>query len=273
MHRLTNATTPCSSAPGSPDSQQSVPMDESDSDSDAPQSKAPGEEEEKKYPYEGLFTDPAEKSRIMAMREIEREQILAERREINERARQRQVLRQLMENRKEESKKRKLSDAELDDGQRKTSRVRTKVGGTKVGETSSGMDNLRRAREERSNQIRQRERENDRRKARSPEYRRSVDRDPGPDSEDDWQRPGKSRRKSQSPAAREGVPVVLRDYERVRVGRGHFAEVCFYPGFEEALKGCYVRLALGPDPETREPKYRMCLIKGDLPYTLTVPML
>ncbi|KAK0708370.1 hypothetical protein B0H67DRAFT_590115 [Lasiosphaeris hirsuta] len=245
-----------SGAPSSPASQQSAPMDESDSDSDAPQTKPRGGDDDgNQYPIDGLFRDYEEKENIMSMREIEREQILAERREENERIRQNRMLRQLKVNQEKDIKKRKASAAELDDGQRKTSRVRTKIG-----ETSEKMDTLRRAREERSSRKEQRERENDRRKQHSPGYRRSA----GPDEDDsevEWSN-GKSKPRSRSPDAREGPPAELKDIERVRLGRSRFAEVCFNPGFEEAIAGCFVRINIGPDPEKGHDVYRMAVVKG-----------
>lgn len=232
-------------------------MDESDSDSDVPQNRARSADDESPYPIEGLFKSYEEKARIMSMREIEREQILAERREENERIRQNRMLRQLKVNQEKDSKKRKASAADLEDATRKPSRARTKAG-----ESSDKMDTLRRAREERSNRKEQRERENDRRRQRSPSYRRSRSPDDD-DSDNDWRRD--SRRKSESPGFKEAPPAELRDVERVRLGRTRFAEVCFYPGFEEAITGCYVRINIGPDPTTRQDVYRMAVIKGERP--------
>jgi RNA polymerase-associated protein RTF1 len=238
-------------------------MDESNSDSDSPPSKPRGSDNNpNKYPVEGLFVSHAEKAEIMGMREIEREQILADRREENERIRQNRVLRQLVVN-ADSSKKRKVSAADLEDGQRKTSRVRTKVGGTKVGETSAGIDTLRKAREERRNRMDQRELGRDRRnKDSSPSYRRSIDRDAHGDSDVEWAGPHKPKPKSQSPDVKEIPLAELRDFERVRLGRSRFAEVCFYPGFHEAISGCYVRINIGPDPHSGQDVYRMAVIKG-----------
>ncbi|KAK4142075.1 uncharacterized protein C8A04DRAFT_13540 [Dichotomopilus funicola] len=251
-----------SSAPGSPDSQMSAPMDESDSDSDAPNNR--GADDDLQYPVEGLFRNHEERARIMNMREIEREQILAERREESERIRQNRMLRQLKVNQEKDSKKRKASAADLEDAARKPARARTKAG-----ESSDKMDTLRRAREERSNRKEQRERENDRRRQRSPSYRRSRSADDH-DSDNDWRR--ESRQKSRTPELRETPPAELRDVERIRVGRTRFAEVCFYPGFEKAITGCYVRINIGPDPSTRQDVYRMAVIKSftqGRPYAIT----
>jgi RNA polymerase-associated protein RTF1 len=231
-------------------------MDESDSDDDAPQNRArSADDDNNPYPVEGLFKSHEEKARIMSMREIEREQILAERREENERIRQNRMLRQLKVNQEKDSKKRKASAADLEDASRKPPRR------TKAGEVSDKMDTLRRAREERSSRKEQRERENDRRRQRSPSYRRSRSPDDR-DSEHDWR--SKSRQRSRTPEPKEMPPADLRDVERIRVGRSRFAEVCFYPGFEKAITGCYVRINIGPDPSTRQEVYRMAVIKGEL---------
>ena len=243
-------------------------MDESDSDSDASQANnrtgdVEDDDDVNKYPIDGLFINHAEKAEIMSMREVEREIKIAERREEIERIRQNRLLRHMVVS--QDSKKRKAAAAELEESQRKTARVRTKVGGTRVGETSSGIDSLRKAREERSNRQQQRELERGRRKApKSPTSRRSASRDADADADSDveWASPGKSKRRSHSPGVAEDPVPELRDVERVRVGRSRFAEVCFYPGFDEAIAGCFVRINIGPDPRTGQDVYRMAIIKG-----------
>ncbi|KAK4643078.1 RNA polymerase-associated protein rtf1 [Podospora bellae-mahoneyi] len=244
------------SPPASPGSQGSASMDDSDSDSDAAPTQARGGDDDAiQYPVEGLFKSQEEKARIMGMREIEREQILAERREENERIRQNRMLRQLKVNQEKDSKKRKASAADLEDELRKPSRARTKAG-----EISEKMDTLRRAREERTSRREQRERDMDRRKQRSPSYTdRSRSHDDRDSDAGDWRR--SSRQKSRTPE-KEILPADLRDVERVRVGRSRFAEVCFYPGFERAITGCFVRINIGPDQTTRQDVYRMAIIKG-----------
>ncbi|KAJ9156461.1 RNA polymerase-associated protein RTF1 [Pleurostoma richardsiae] len=249
-----------SSAPSSPSSHGSAPMDESDSDSDAPPRKS-REDDDNKYPIEGLFMSLAEKEEIMSMREVDREQILAERAQEKERLRQNALLRQLVTNQENEEKKqrkRTASTADLEESQRKSSRVRTKIGGTRAGEASSALDTLRRARAEKNDRMRRRE-ENDRRKERSPSFGAS-DRDADRESSVEWG--GATKLKSRSPEVKEIPPAELRDVERIRVGRTRFAEVCFHPGFEKAIVDCYARISIGPDPNTRENVYRMAVIKG-----------
>lgn len=257
-------------------------MDESDSDSDAAAAPRKGrgaasgdndddDDDENKYPVDGLFMSLDEKEEIMNMREVEREQILAERAQEKDRIHQNKLLRQLVSN-DEQRKKRSASTADLDEGQRKTSRVRTKVGGTKVGETSSAMDTLKNRRAEKSERNRRREEDRERRKDRSsPIGGRDGEDGDGDESDVEW---AKITRKSRSPEAKASQTVELRDVERVRLSRTRFGQVCFYPGFNSAIAGTFVRISIGPDPETREPVYRMAMVKGfskGKPYAITGP--
>lgn len=222
-------------------------MDESDSDdSDASPGKAV-DDDDNKYPVDGMFTSHGEKKQIMSMTEIEREQILFEREQEKERLRQKALLRRLVTNNEDKQKKRKGGDADFEESQRKKPR-----GGTKF-------DALKRARAEKSD--RRSRRENERRRDRSPSYRSSSSRSRhSGDSENEWGTPQKKR--SKTPPA-EAPLADLRDVERCRLSRTRFARVAFYPGFEAALTGSYVRIHIGPDPDTKMPTYRMAQVKGE----------
>ncbi|KAI1372880.1 plus-3-domain-containing protein [Hypoxylon crocopeplum] len=254
----------------SPASQDSAPMDESDSESDTFQTantngKMGDDDDDNKYPIDGIYASEAEKEDILAMPELEREQLLAKRQEEVDRQRQNTLLRRLLKTREDDSqsaKKRKASTADLDDAQRKTSRQRTRVGGSKVGETSAGIESLRRARAEKSDRLRRREEDRERNMKSHSISRDSPDRDARGDSDVDWTGASKDKHsKSRTPEVKEIPLADLRDIERVRLGRSRFAQVCFYPGFDEAITGCYVRIALGPGSDGGN-VYRMALIKG-----------
>jgi RNA polymerase-associated protein RTF1 len=241
-------------------SARSVPMDESDSESDAP-----ALDDGDRYPLDGKFMNAADKTEILAMPEIKREELLAERAHEVERDRQNRALRLLLNAREAETKKldkkRKASAADLDEN-RKTPRQRTKLGGGKVGETSTGFENLKRARAEKND--RQRRRDED--QIRNKDRRNNADDYSEPDaegeSEVDWDEDKHKAKKADSPDYRDAEPAGLHDIERVRVGRSRFAKVCFYPGFDEAIIGCYVRISVGVDKENGQNVYRMALIKG-----------
>jgi RNA polymerase-associated protein RTF1 len=236
-------------------------MNESDSDSDAPGLYDDGD----RYPLDGKFVNAADKAEIMAMPEIKREELLAERAHEVERDRQNRALRQILNAReaegKKQDKKRKAANADLDENHRKTSRQRTKLGGGKVGEASSGIDSLKRARAEKSDRQRRRDEDKERNKDRRSQRDDFFDEDADGESDVDWD-DGKVKKRSASPDYRDAEPAGLQDIERIRVGRSRFAMVCFYPGFEEAITGCFVRISVGVDKETNQNIYRMAVIKG-----------
>ncbi|KAI1425639.1 hypothetical protein F5Y12DRAFT_351315 [Xylaria sp. FL1777] len=260
-----------SSIAASPASDASAPMDESDSESDSfPASHAVNskmeDEGELKYPVEGIYASETEKEEILAMPELEREQLIAKRQEEIDRERQNTLLRRLLQVNKQESsqsaRKRKAATAELEDGQRKTSRQRTKIGGSKVGETSAGIASLRRARAEKSDRQRRREEDRERNKGK-PSMRDSTLDDDDAHSDVEWaSNYGRKLSKSATPEKRAAPLADLRDFERVRLSRSRFAEVCFYPGFDDAITGCYCRVAVGPNRDTGETEYQMGVIKG-----------
>jgi RNA polymerase-associated protein RTF1 len=250
-------------------------MDESDSEAGSPAAGASNGamfDDEDKYPYEGMFESAQEKEDIMGMREVERESILAERAQEIERQRQNRLLRQLVS--AADNKKRKANDAELEETQRKTSRQRTKVGGSKVGETSAGIESLKRARQEKSDRQRRLAEDRERNKHKSATTRDSPDGDNDGDSDVEW---GESRRrvsKSRTPEIKEIPLADLRDIERVRLGRSRFAQICFFPGFESAMTGCFVRISIGPDPRAGDGvnQYRMAVIKRESMHPILFPI-
>lgn len=230
-------------------------MDESDSDDDADASPGKaGGDEENKYPVEGLFTSNAERRDIMAMREVEREQILAEREAEKERLRQKALLRRLVTNNEGKQNKRKGGDDD-DDEFEESARKKPRAG------AKTGLDLLKRARAEKKE--RRSRRDGDRRRDRSPSFNsRSSSRDRHSDESDDqWAAPTKKKRSRTPPEA--APPAELHDIERCRLSRTRFAKVAFYPGHDEALTGCYVRVHVGPDPNTKQGTYRMAVIKGE----------
>ncbi|KAM0557235.1 hypothetical protein ACHAPJ_005499 [Fusarium lateritium] len=250
-----------SSAPGTPNSLESAPMDESDSDAEPSRGRGAADDADDKYPVDGRYMSQKEKAQIMALPELEREQIIAERMTEIERQRQNRLLRQMVENeeRKQVKKKRSADTAELEGDDRKSSKQRTD------GKRESAMDSLRRAKAEKARRREDHERRKDRYSPRGGDS--GAD-----DSDDDY-----GRGRSPTPEVdeiRDQPPAELRDYDRVRLGRNEFAQVCFTPGFEPAITGCYIRIALGPHPETGIEQYRMAVIKGfttSRPYALQGP--
>ncbi|KAK8131454.1 RNA polymerase-associated protein RTF1 [Apiospora sp. TS-2023a] len=243
-------------------SQESAPMDESDSETGSPagNNNIGLDDEENKYPHEGMFASEQEKEDIMALREVERESILAERMQEIERQRQNPSWRQRQEGGQEAQSKRRRT-------RRRTTQNLTPAHenrGNKVGETSSGIESLRRARAEKNDRQRRLAEDRERNKDKHTSYSRgSPDDDRDGDSDVEWSRDDRRRSRSHTPEQKEAPPAELRDIERVRLSRSRFGQICFFPGFEDAISGCFVRISIGPD--SRDPRagnvYRMAVIK------------
>lgn len=257
---LTDVASLTRSEAESHDSLQSAPMSESDSEA----ADASDDEDRPIFPYDKLYYSAKEKQEIMAMPEIQREELLSERAQQVDRHNQDLALRRLLASREREEAraaakqaKRKAGSAGLDDTQRKSSRQKTTLGGRKVGETSGAIEAYKRQREQKGkrDELRRRDPTQSRRRSRS---RGSDLSDEDGELESDLEL--EDRRSPSIP--KDDPPAELRDIQRARVGRSNFAQVCFYPGFEEAITGCYARVNIGPNHDTGLNEYRLCLIQG-----------
>jgi RNA polymerase-associated protein RTF1 len=220
-------------------------MEESDSDRD---DDPPARSADVPYPLEGKYIDEADKRRIMSMSQLDREEILGQRAEEMSRANFTAELARRAANLNND-RKRKVDSEEPDEMRRENSRPKVKA------RTNDKLEAYKREREQRGQQ---RERDNDRRNNRRRSS--SADRD-GPsdvdaDGESDVEWDDRAPVK-----AREELPATLRDFDSVRVGRGFFSEVCFYPGFEDAVTGTFGRVGVGQDSQRRT-QYKMAQIKG-----------
>ncbi|OJJ48715.1 hypothetical protein ASPZODRAFT_130828 [Penicilliopsis zonata CBS 506.65] len=239
---------------------QSASMSESESESDGD---GPADDDGPLFAYDKLYHSAKDKAEIMALPEIQREQILSERAHEVDRHNQDLALRRLLASREREEarqakkNKRKASLAGLEEGQRKSSRQKTTLGGRKVGETSDAIEAYKRQRQQKGKRDEIRRRDAASREARHREKDGEVsDVDAEGESEPDW-----DERADRTPSPpKDDPPAELRDIERARVGRTNFAQVCFYPRFEEAISGCYTRASIGPNSEGLN-EYRVCLIK------------
>lgn len=198
------------------------------------------------YPLEGRFRDEKDRREIMALPEFQREQILAERQDKALKEKQDAHLSLLLKRQNEvEAKnadKRKRKTTDSDEGPRKASR-------TARSKQLEAVDAFKKKREE---DLKDRETGANRRKRPSPGDKGS-DIDAEGESDVEW---------ADATKRREDPPAELKDYQRVRVGRTNFAQVCFYPGFEETITGCFARACVGTHPETGRNDYRMAQIKS-----------
>ncbi|KAF2036684.1 plus-3-domain-containing protein [Setomelanomma holmii] len=233
-----------SPAASEPDSLGSDAMDESDSDRD---DDVPERTADVPYPLEGKYIDETDKRRILGMSQLEREEILGSRAEETNRAHfTAELARRAAQ---ENNRKRKADSEEPDDAMRKSSRPKVQP------RKNDKLEAYKREREQRGQQRqRQDDRRNGRRRSSSEDRGAGSDVDADGESDVEWDdRPAEK--------AREEQPATIRDFESVRVGRGFFSEVCFHPGFEEAMTGTFGRVGVGQDAQRRT-LYKMAQIKG-----------
>ena len=199
------------------------------------------------FPIDNKFYSEQDQRKIMALSQLERESILADRAQIYERNQQDQHLRRLLQTRgnadtKMTDKKRKIGAVDLEDSPRKSSRQKTTLGGRKVGETSAAIDAYKRQREEKNLRDQQRKRDGANRKdrrARSSSEKRYSSADAEGESEVEWD---DGKLKVDESKFRNTQPADYNDIRRVTLARGVLADYCFHPGFGEAVKDCYVRI-------------------------------
>lgn len=221
-------------------------MDESDSDT-SPGDVGDSGDHDNLYPLEGKYRDHADRAEIMNMSQLDRERILADRNEEQSERRRLKNLGHLVgvtDRANEKLKnKRKASTADLDDDDRKSARPRTK--------RSDALESYTRQREHvREEKSRRANRVSGGRRSRSRSRGNSSDRDADGESDEDF-RGGNNVR-----APEPEIPAELHDIQRIKVGRSNFAKVCFYPGFDETMIGCFSRVAVGVE------RYRLARITG-----------
>ena len=231
-------------------------MDESSAESEA-EPDAPADEEDDDdgplYPLEGRFKDAADREHILSLPEVERERIFYDREAANLRRQQTLQLRlKLKEKEREKERlegrnKRKAGAADLDNESRRAVRPKTKK--------DEAMESLKRSRENRAKDNLRRDAGRTSRRSRS-RTAGSSDKDADGESEVEWDDGGRGAK-----SAKEQTVALLPDIERVRMGRSRLAALCFYPGFEDMVSGCFVRVNITHVGESVT-TYRLALIKG-----------
>ena len=215
------------------------------------------------YPIDNKFANERDKREVMALPEVQRETVLAERAAEVERKVQDQHLRRLLQAREAEAKaSKRKAPADLEDSPRKSSRQKTTLGGRKVGETSKTIEAYKRQREERGLKAQQRKsgalsRQQER--ARSSSGFSSADADG--ESEVEWD---DGKVKAEGERFRTAQPGDYHDFRRTTVTRFFLAEFCFHPRFNERIKDCYVRLPQKSVSGNALNAYQLVQIKGEL---------
>lgn len=228
------------------------------------------------YPLEGKYKDAADMTKLLAMKEIDREAVLAERAAQIERAQQDRHLRNLLKSRNAAD----WANGTAPAGGSSTRRsARTKSMPKKNEETTKRgkLDELKKIREERSTRAAG---------SGSGKPDRGGD-DDGPKrrnkTDEDEEKTGFAE--ELYTAKKEQREIQVSDVNRARIGRTGLGKLCDYPGFEDAVRGnyssfllssmafghcankcatdCFVRVSMY-NQDTKANVYRIGLIKGTL---------
>lgn len=236
-------------------------MSESESETGTPVGAVNQEISGTRYPVEGKFISLKDKADIMAMPEAKREQILSERMEEVEKE---NFSRQLLQRREAEQKaadaaekkKRKAASNEVEDSPRKFSKQKTVA--------NNNLANYKKKREQMNEARRTGAGRRDRNKQ-SPSQLFNEASSAESEAERDDGKPNAAAPPRKEPEA------TLRDFETVRMGRSAFGNLCFTPGFEKAMPGCFARVNIGPNQATGQNVYRMAEIRAIItgkPYSI-----
>ncbi|KAI9653908.1 MAG: hypothetical protein M1831_005593 [Alyxoria varia] len=248
-----------SSGHSSPQSLGSGAMSESDEDispSVPPTTSSDGP----LFPLEGKFYNEKDRREILSMSEARREQLLAERAEQVE---QSLFNRKLLERHNDAEKERLRGTMGIPKRKPTDDHDLTKQPPRKVNrkraEANDRLDQYKRQRNEREEK---RQSLSTRGGLKSSPFRDTGSAaDSG--SEDARGDFDDSPAPTHAPLASKSEPEpTLREFHLCQVGRSNFADYMFTPHFEDKVKGCYVRVNLGPNPRERGTfDYRMASIK------------
>ncbi|KAI0672359.1 plus-3-domain-containing protein [Trametes maxima] len=218
--------------------------DETESDAELPESE--DETETNPYPLEGKYIDEADRSRLMAMSEIDREAVLAQRQEEIQRTTDKRQLDNLLKL----QSGRGSADESVSKAAKRQHAVR---GATK--EKSRKLDELKARRKAKDEKKRTRTNSPKRDRSSSP-----MDMETSEDEEDGqitkYDEEEERDRKLYGKSNPEDEPITLEDLDKCRVTRNQIAKLCMAPWFEDYVKGGWVRYLIGQ--ESGVPVYRIC---------------
>ncbi|KAF9585712.1 RNA polymerase-associated protein rtf1, partial [Lunasporangiospora selenospora] len=234
-------------------SDRSDDQDEDDDD-DHEDDDGPVDEYDAEY-----FGDAKDRAELMAMSEVDREQILYERaKKRTILLDQRQVAKRLKRQEEADRKSGKGSGSARDSARRSTRAKDSKAGSTKA------LADLKRAQERKKVSLA--------RRSHSPEPRRrrkgSIDyssdnksetpssgEDNDRDEDEEYDSEPEKKKSSSSSKSLARKPATLEELNAIRMTRDRLEKWCYSPFFKDTVIGCYVRISIGQD--NGRPVYRI----------------
>lgn len=211
------------------------------------------EEEENPFPLEGKYKDEDDRAYLEGLPEMERETLLFERSQIMQKYQDRKLFRERERNIREQQRP-------LREGAKTRSSGRTTYATGHSDLKATRLSQLRKQREKKSQRGRAQESEEEEEEEdryEGSEYEEEEDYDPySRTSHLDTQKDEVEWAEDQLDREAE-----VSDFNKVKIGRSFVAKFCFYPEFNDMVKGYYGRVNIGVDKRSGQTQYRMVKIE------------
>ncbi|QLQ80033.1 hypothetical protein HG537_0D00330 [Torulaspora globosa] len=214
------------------------------------------EEEENPFPLEGKYKDEEDRVYLEGLPEMERETLLFERSQIMQKYQDRKLFRERERNIREQQR-----TGPLREGTKTRSSGRTTYATGHSDLKATRLSQLRKQREKKSQRAgRAQESEEEEEEEdiyEGSEYEEEEDYDPySRTSHLDTQKDEVEWAEDQLDREAE-----VSDFNKVKIGRSFVAKFCFYPEFNDMIKGYYGRVNIGVDKRSGQTQYRMVKIE------------
>jgi RNA polymerase-associated protein RTF1 len=216
---------------------------------------------------EDFYGDADDREKLEAMNEMEREVILAERRENRERAVERAAMRRRLN---QEKKAKKREEAASAVPRQQSSRTQKLQRGKSASKQQSAIEDLKKRRA----QARKDSEDEDESEPDVDDSASDDDIDSDADSEEEDRRrrrqqysdddsdDGGMDRDGEEEEEKPQTPIELEDFKMIVVGRHSLEKMVHEPYMEAALTGMFVRVSVGQHEQTGTVTYRLCEIIG-----------
>lgn len=216
------------------------------------------EEEENPFPLEGKYKDDADRSYLEGLPEMERETLLFERSQTMQKYQDRKLFR---ERQRQQQRARPLRD---ESKTRSSGRTSHATGHSDLKATR--LSQLRKQREKKSQRAGRTEEYGEEDEEEEDDRYEGSEYEEG-DEEEDYD---PYSRTSHLDSQKEEVEwaedqldrdAEVSDFNKVKLGRSFVAKFCFYPEFNDMIKGYYGRVNVGVDKRSGQTQYRMVRIE------------
>ncbi|SCU87991.1 LANO_0D00738g1_1 [Lachancea nothofagi CBS 11611] len=225
-----------------------------------------GEEESNPFPLEGKYLNEQDRTQLESLPEMERETLLFERSQIMQKYQERRVLKERARSIREQQQKRQSQKE--GSKTRSSGRSSRTTGHSDLKESRLSELKKQRAKKSGTYDYSDEEEEGEEEGGDEGEDEYGYRDDEEAESEDDYEplyKRGKDSGEDEELKWAEDEDLDrepdLEDFNKVKIGRSFVSKFCFYPDFNDIVKGCYGRVNIGVDKRSGQTMYRMVKIE------------